>query len=47
LGSLLSSKGFSETIQSKFFSKASCNPTSLKGIGTLISSLVVPTTSTH
>jgi hypothetical protein len=46
LGSLLSSKGFSRTIQSKFFYKASCIPTSLKGIGTLISSVFVPTTST-
>jgi hypothetical protein len=32
-GSLLSSNGFSGQIQSKFFSKASCNPTSLQGIG--------------
>jgi hypothetical protein len=47
LGSLLSSKGFSGTIQSKFFSKASCIPTSLKGIGILISSLFVLITSTH
>jgi hypothetical protein len=30
----------------KFLSKASGNPTSLQGIGTLMSSLVVPTTLT-
>jgi hypothetical protein len=47
LGSLLSSKGFLGTIQSKFFFKALCNPTSLQGIGTLMSSLVVPTTFTR
>src|SRR3954468_1674272 len=51
-GLLLSSKRFSGAIQSKFFSKASCIPTSLKGMGILNSSLglvlsEVPTTSTH
>jgi hypothetical protein len=40
----ISSKRFSGQIQLKFFSKASCIPTSLQGIGTLKSSLVVPTT---
>jgi hypothetical protein len=45
-GTLLSSKRFLGQIQLKFFSKASWIPTSLQDIGTLKSSLVVPTTST-
>src|SRR3954466_13560460 len=50
-GLLLSSKRFSGAIQSKFFSRASCIPTSLKGMGILNSSLglvlsEIPTTFT-